>query len=65
MEISVLLIIFFSSIVLLCFFAGIEKYTPNLVSWNGGGFDLPVLHYRALLHGVNASRYWEIGNHGV
>src|SRR5205809_792701 len=27
------------------FFAGIEKYTPNLVSWNGGGFDLPVLHY--------------------
>lgn len=43
------------------FFAGIEKYTPTLVSWNGGGFDLPVLHYRALLHGVTAPRYWEIG----
>jgi 3'-5' exonuclease len=43
------------------FFAGIEKYTPTLVSWNGGGFDLPVLHYRALLHGVSAARYWEAG----
>jgi predicted PolB exonuclease-like 3'-5' exonuclease len=43
------------------FFAGIEKYTPTLVSWNGGGFDLPVLHYRALLHGVSAPNYWEIG----
>src|SRR4051812_18104993 len=28
------------------FFQGIEKYSPVLVSWNGGGFDLPVLHYR-------------------
>ena len=31
-------------------------------SWNGGGFDLPVLHYRALLHGVQAPRYWEMGD---
>lgn len=45
------------------FFAGIEKYTPTLVSWNGGGFDLPVLHYRALLHGVAAPRYWESGDY--
>ncbi|MBI3561359.1 MAG: 3'-5' exonuclease [Gammaproteobacteria bacterium] len=43
------------------FFHGIEKYTPTLVSWNGKSFDLPVLHYRALLHGVNAQRYWETG----
>lgn len=43
------------------FFGGIAKYTPTLVSWNGNGFDLPVLHYRALLHGVAAPRYWEIG----
>jgi len=43
------------------FFEGIEKYSPQLVSWNGGGFDLPVLHYRALVHGVQASRYWEQG----
>ncbi len=43
------------------FFDGIDRYTPMLVSWNGSGFDLPVLHYRALLHGINASRYWETG----
>ncbi|MFZ5757512.1 MAG: 3'-5' exonuclease [Pseudomonadota bacterium] len=44
------------------FFAGIEKYTPTLVSWNGGGFDLPVLHYRAMVHGVTAARYWDQGD---
>lgn len=44
------------------FFEGIEKYTPQLVSWNGGGFDLPVLNYRALVHGVRAQRYWELGD---
>ena len=43
------------------FFKLIEKYTPQLVSWNGGGFDLPVLHYRALLHGIAAPRYWDMG----
>lgn len=43
------------------FFDGIERYSPTLVSWNGGGFDLPVLHYRALLHGLAAPRYWETG----
>ena len=43
------------------FFEGIDKYTPQLVSWNGGGFDLPVLHYRSLVHGIQARRYWEMG----
>lgn len=43
------------------FFSGIEKNTPTIVSWNGGGFDLPVLHYRAMLHGVTAARYWDQG----
>jgi predicted PolB exonuclease-like 3'-5' exonuclease len=43
------------------FFAGIDKHTPTLVSWNGSGFDLPVLHYRALDHGITASTYWEAG----
>lgn len=43
------------------FFDGIEKYTPQIVSWNGGGFDLPVLHYRGLLHNVHAGRYWDQG----
>jgi predicted PolB exonuclease-like 3'-5' exonuclease len=45
------------------FFKGLEKYTPTLVSWNGSGFDLPVLHYRALFHGIAAPRYWENGEH--
>lgn len=44
------------------FFDGIERYAPDLVSWNGSGFDLPVLHYRALRHGIQAPRYWEMGD---
>ena len=44
------------------FFDGLDKFTPDLVSWNGAGFDLPVLHYRCLLHGVTAARYWETGD---
>jgi 3'-5' exonuclease len=43
------------------FFRLIDRYVPQLVSWNGGGFDLPVLHYRALMHGVTARRYWDQG----
>jgi 3'-5' exonuclease len=44
------------------FFDGLERYTPQLVSWNGGGFDLPVLNHRALIHGVAATRYWDWGD---
>lgn len=44
------------------FFDGIDRYAPDLVSWNGSGFDLPVLHYRALKHGIQAPRYWETGD---
>lgn len=43
------------------FFEKIEKHQPQLVSWNGGGFDLPVLHYRGLRHGVVADKYWDLG----
>lgn len=43
------------------FFDGIEKYTPQIVSWNGGGFDLPVLHYRAMINQIQAPRYWDMG----
>lgn len=43
------------------FFHSIEKHVPQLVSWNGGGFDLPVLHYRGLRHGVEANKYWDMG----
>ncbi|MFK8052702.1 MAG: 3'-5' exonuclease [Woeseiaceae bacterium] len=44
------------------FFDGIDRYVPDLVSWNGSGFDLPVLHYRALKHGVSAGKYWDTGD---
>ncbi len=44
------------------FFDGVEKYTPQLVSWNGGGFDLPVLHYRGMRNRVHATSYWELGD---
>lgn len=43
------------------FFDGLERYTPTLVSWNGGAFDMPVLQQRALIHGLCAPRYWETG----
>jgi predicted PolB exonuclease-like 3'-5' exonuclease len=43
------------------FFDGLDRYRPDLVSWNGGGFDLPVLHYRALRHAVQAPVYWGVG----
>ncbi len=44
------------------FYEGIDRFNPTLVSWNGSGFDLPVIHYRSLLHGITAARYWETGN---
>jgi 3'-5' exonuclease len=44
------------------FFNLVERHVPQLVSWNGGGFDLPVLHYRAMRHGVVASKYWDMGD---
>lgn len=43
------------------FFNTLEKHVPQLVSWNGGGFDLPVLNYRALRHGLVASKFWDQG----
>ncbi len=43
------------------FFRLIERHTPQLVTWNGGGFDLQVLHYRALVNQVQAARYWDQG----
>jgi 3'-5' exonuclease len=43
------------------FFDGVERYKPQLVSWNGSTFDLPVLHYRALIHGIAGCCYWDTG----
>ena len=35
------------------FFGYFERLKPRLVSFNGRGFDLPVLKYRAMMHGVS------------
>jgi predicted PolB exonuclease-like 3'-5' exonuclease len=43
------------------FFEGVDKYVPQLVSWNGRGFDLPVLAARGLIHGVSAGCFWDTG----
>jgi predicted PolB exonuclease-like 3'-5' exonuclease len=44
------------------FFDGVERFTPTLVSWNGSGFDLPVLGYRGLVNGIRAPRFWDQGD---
>jgi predicted PolB exonuclease-like 3'-5' exonuclease len=44
------------------FFRTIERHTPQLVSWNGGGFDAQVLHYRSMKHLISAPRYWDWGD---
>ncbi len=44
------------------FYEGVERASaPRLVSWNGNGFDLPVLNYRAMIHGICAPKFWETG----
>ena len=44
------------------FFDLIDRHTPQLVSWNGGGFDLPVLCHRAMTHGLTAAKFWDWGD---
>ncbi|MGQ0429624.1 MAG: 3'-5' exonuclease [Gammaproteobacteria bacterium] len=44
------------------FFGGIDKLKPVLVTWNGSRFDLPVLHYRMLRHGIASPAYWDTGD---
>ncbi|MCY4325749.1 MAG: 3'-5' exonuclease [Betaproteobacteria bacterium] len=40
------------------FFLLIDRHSPQLVSWNGSGFDLPVMHLRAMQHRVVCETYW-------
>lgn len=44
------------------FFRILDDHEPTLVSWNGRGFDVPVLQHRALFRGVTASTYWDSGH---
>ena len=36
------------------FFGYFERLKPRLVTYNGRSFDLPVLKYRAMMHGIQA-----------
>ena len=40
--------------IILAFLARIEELRPQLVAFNGHGFDLPVLRYRAMVHSLSA-----------
>ena len=44
------------------FFHYIEQTAPRLVSFNGRSFDLPVLKYRAMVHGMSAPRFFDASN---
>ncbi|MDA1090216.1 MAG: 3'-5' exonuclease [Proteobacteria bacterium] len=44
------------------FFGYFERLKPRLVSFNGRGFDLPVLKYRAMVHGVAAPWLYDAGD---
>lgn len=44
------------------FYQWVDKKRPRLVSYNGRGFDLPVLRHRAMVHGVTAAGYHDISN---
>jgi len=44
------------------FFQLIEKRAPQLVSFNGRGFDVPVLKYRAMAHGLSCPRWFSQGD---
>ena len=41
------------------FFEYLQRIKPRLVSYNGRGFDLPVLKYRAMAHGVAAKWFYD------
>ncbi|CAB1129879.1 Polysaccharide biosynthesis protein WlaX [Candidatus Hydrogenisulfobacillus filiaventi] len=40
------------------FFRVVREARPRLIGWNSGGFDLPVLVYRALRHRVAAPEFY-------
>lgn len=44
------------------FFHLIETRAPQLVSYNGRGFDIPVLKYRAMVHALSCPRWFTQGD---
>ncbi|MDR2007518.1 MAG: 3'-5' exonuclease [Alphaproteobacteria bacterium] len=44
------------------FFATIDKLKPRIISFNGKGFDIPVLKYRAMKYGITGDFFHNSGN---
>jgi 3'-5' exonuclease len=44
------------------YFQHIQRLKPRLVSFNGRSFDLPVLKYRAMKHGISARWFYGVAN---
>jgi len=44
------------------FFGLIESRAPQIVSFNGRGFDVPVLKYRAMIHSLACPRWFSEGD---
>lgn len=44
------------------FFQWVDKKRPRLVSYNGRGFDVPVLRHRAMVHGITAAGFHDTSN---
>jgi len=45
---------------LAAFWKGVDHTQPRLVTWNGRGFDMPVLRLRSLMHGVEMA-WFDLG----
>jgi predicted PolB exonuclease-like 3'-5' exonuclease len=43
-------------------FQFLERNKPRLVTFNGRGFDLPVIKYRAMVHGVSGGTFYQAGD---
>lgn len=44
------------------FFDYLQRIKPRLVSYNGRSFDMPVMKYRGMAHGVNAKWFYGAGD---
>lgn len=44
------------------FFSYLKAAKPRLVTFNGRTFDVPVLKYRAMVHGIDAKWYYQMGD---
>ncbi|MCL8207265.1 MAG: 3'-5' exonuclease [Actinomycetia bacterium] len=46
---------------LAAWFEIVGRHRPRIVGWNSSGFDLPVLVYRAVLHGIATPAFYRVG----